>query len=104
MPIISAGLYRRRRGLRETHGRCAHERCRIRGTTRYDAIARIPGIFGLSARKETLVGAFAQPIAVDATDVVDDVEIVLSQGLTLEGFVTSTSGRPVPLKLTVVRQ
>ncbi len=55
-----------------------------------------PGTFRLTARKEALVGALPQPVSVDATDVVDDVEIVLSRGLMLEGTVTSTSRRPVP--------
>ncbi len=54
-----------------------------------------PGTYVLTARKEGLLGNLDQPIALGATDAVDDLELVVSATLTMRGRVTSTAGTPV---------
>jgi hypothetical protein len=54
-----------------------------------------PGTYFLTARKEGLLGALAQPILVGATDAVDGLELVVSATRTVRGRVTSTAGAPL---------
>ncbi len=52
------------------------------------------GSFRVKAQKEALVGALG-PLTLGETDTVE-VELVMSEGLTLKGLVTSAVGQPLP--------
>jgi large repetitive protein len=64
------------------------------GVFRFESLP--PGRFRLIARKDRLRGELAEPIDIEATGLVEGIELVVSEGLTLEGIVTSATGSPVP--------
>jgi hypothetical protein len=54
-----------------------------------------PGVYRISARTDALAGTLDQPIAVDVTDAVDGVEVLVAAMVTVQGRVTSATGGPV---------
>jgi hypothetical protein len=55
-----------------------------------------PGTYLVTARKEGLYGAVAQPIVLGETDAIDGLELAVSATFALRGRVTSAAGAPVP--------
>jgi hypothetical protein len=61
----------------------------------FTANALQPGSYRLEARKDALLGRFAEAIVVGATDAIDDVEIVVNATHAVRGRVTAADGTPI---------